>query len=179
MRNELQKQTLLKELLKHYYNSNTKIYAGNEFCNTKKLKALERPDLIIIGQPKTNYQFKDKRNIGSTVGIEMKDTVSLNDTKTGIVQTQKYKNQEYLIRETKQKIELDTVAYTTTRSVKEGILCENPEYNVTLERIAWKFDVPILINHNNCLFWSYRNKYFHLDGRIYGRFGKDAIFYKY
>jgi hypothetical protein len=178
-RNELLRQNLLKELLKNYLPNKTNVYAGNEFKNIRKNKALERPDLIISNNPLPSFKFKTGKNLETPLGIELKDTKTLKDTTSGILQTQKYLNNIYLIREEQQKIKIPMVAFTTSNAIKTGTICKHFEDNKAIERFAWELGVPILINHENNICLSFRNKYFTLNGLLYGRFGKHAKFYKY
>lgn len=178
MRNELLRQEKLKELLKCCYGKEVKIYAKNDFVN-KTTTALKRPDLIIINPPLPTFKFKTKPNLNKPIGIELKDTKTFNDTVKGIKQSQTYLPFKYYVKELKKEIELGTMAYTTTNAIKTGTICKNFNDNKAIERFSWDYKAPILINHQHTLCWSFRNKYFKLDGTLYGRFGKHAIFYKY
>jgi len=177
MRNELLRQELLKNLLKTHYGNAIQIYAKNDFINTNK--ALERPDLIIVNPPLPNFKFKTEPNLNKPIGIELKDTKSYGNTVNGILQSQKYLKFKYYIKQTKKEITLGTMAYTTSNAIKTGTICKKFEDNKGIERFAWKLKAPILINHEENLCWSFRNKYFTINGKLYGRFGEHAIFYKY
>jgi len=181
MRDEIDKQLKLKELLKYYYskiNSDIKVYAVNDFYRTDG-EALERPDLIILNTPLPKLKFKTGNNILNPIGIELKDSDIVNSTTYGLLQAQKYLDFNYEIRETGLQVKLNTMTFATSNSIKNGIVCKKFEDNKIVERFAWVLGVPILINHNNNLVWSFRNKYFNLNGSTYGGFGKHAIFYKY
>jgi hypothetical protein len=181
MRDEIDKQLKLKELLKYNYetiNKDVKVYAVNDF---KRIDGptLNRPDLIIINTKPTKKLFVTKNNIISPIGIELKDTKKWNDTTSGLIQAQDYLNYNYEIRETGLQVKLKTIAYSTSNAIKKGIVCEKFEDNALIERFAWKLGTPILLNYNQNLVWSFRNYYFNLDGTICGRFGKNGIFIKY
>jgi len=180
MRNELQRQDQLKELLQIYYKDfpNTKIYCKNEFFRTDG-NALNRPDLIITNCPTPNLKFKHGKNISTPIGIELKDTTKTNDITSAMPQALKYLDYKYLIRKTKEELQLNTITFTTSNAIKTGNICKEFKDNKIIERIYWKFGIPILIIHNNTLVWSFRNKYFKLDGKLYGGFGKNATFNKY
>jgi len=178
MRNELLRQELLKELLKEHYGKGIQVYARNDFIN-KTTTALERPDLIITNPPLPDFKFKSEPNLNKPIGIELKDTQTFGDTVEGIHQSQKYLLFKYYIKETNEEINLGTMAFTTSNAIKNGTICKKFEDNKGIERFSWKLKAPILINHEQNLCWSFRNKYFTLDGKLYGGFGKHAIFYKY
>lgn len=181
MRNELDKQQKLKELLNYNYqaiNKDIKVYAVNDFFRTDGNR-LNRPDLIILNTKPTEKQFVTGNNLTQPIGIELKDTTEFNQTTGGIFQAQQYIDYNYEIRETGLQLKLNTIGFTTTNAIKKGIITKKYEDNKAIERFAWKLGTPILINHNNNLVWSFRNYYFNLDGKIYGRFGQHAIFYKY
>ena len=180
MRNELDRQKKLKELLKYYYKDQkeTEVYAGNEF-KRKDGQALNRPDLIITNCLTPSFKFKTGQNIAAPIGIELKDTKQINDTTSGILQAKEYLSYNYLIRKNNKEIKLNTMAFATSNSIKNGTICKKFEDNKVIERFSWKMNIPILINHDNILVWSFRNKYFTLKGKLYGRFGKNAKFYKY
>jgi hypothetical protein len=181
MRDEIDKQNKLKELLKYHYSNidtNVKVYAVNDFFRTDG-EALNRPDLILLNTPLHKLKFKTGNNMLNPIGIELKDSEEVNATTYGLLQAQNYLEYNYEIRKTGLQVKLNTMTFATSNSIKNGIVCKKFEDNKIVERFAWVLGVPILINHEHNLVWSFRNKYFNLDGSTYGGFGKHAIFYKY
>lgn len=155
---ELRFQKLLSELLATHLkrmDPQASVWYGNQFKNITA-RWNKKPDLLLQS---AKLPFK-------TIGIECKTGMSLKGISQGIIhQVQgKYFNQKYLIRKTKETVELDAMCFTTEIAIKKGYFYENhyPE--------ASRFYIERIINEMN-----YSNNKFGYLSLTFNQ--KDFLFY--
>lgn len=172
---ELELQKNLQQLLIESYsieNQKVTILCQNEFKNISTHWA-EKPDLIIFHDINYFHPTMKKKILTSPIGLEFKNADTLNAITTGVViqLQEKYLNQEYIIRKTQEKFKLNSLAFATTLSIKEGIIYKRNFENASnffIERFCWKGNVAILTKmKNNGLAFSYKNWYFNLNGKSF------------
>lgn len=191
---ELEQQEALKNLLQSEYdilNIPAKVYARNDFKRIDA-HASKRPDLIIINSPKIFHQkIKEHVAMNPPIGIEYKRRIGTTQIVRAIkLQAQdEYQKGKYLIRETNNKIDLNTISFSNEDLIKHGhysgdiierfeLTPENKRQieieDMWVERVCWAFDMPLLIRRNNSFIWSYRNYYFSLSGKEVAHYGENA-----
>lgn len=205
MTSELEQQEALKNLLQLEYDSlniPAKVYAKNDFKRIDA-HATKRPDLIILNSPTIFHRRITKsKSIEPPIGIEYKKRLGTTQFIRAIkLQAQdQYQGGLYLIRETNQKINLNTVSFSDQDLIKYGhysgdfferldilkLYYTQREMNEIIriedmwaERVCWAFDMPILMRRNNTFIWSYRNYYFSLSGKEVARYGENSRLVEY
>lgn len=148
------------------------ILCQNEFKNISTHWA-EKPDLVLFHDITFNHPSVKKEVLKSPIGIEFKNAETLNAITTGVVdQLQgKYLNKEYQNRETKEKFRLNSLAFATTLSIKEGVIYKRNFPNASnffVERFCWRANVAVMFNvKDKGICFSYRNYYFKLNGQSF------------
>lgn len=172
---EIEAQKVFRNLLKaqfNLYNLETEILVGNEFKNINSKKWGLKPDLVIFHKIKFITPAK-KQVLKSPIGVEFKNTDKFDDITNGVVtQLQKtYDNETYKHDNTKEEFNLSSLAFATTKSIKEGIFYDRNFAEAAtffIERFCWKGKVALILKeNNNGLVFSYKNWRYHLNGKRY------------
>lgn len=176
---ELEAQKTFRALLLEQFNQEkqeTEILVGNEFKNINSKKWGLKPDLVIFHKIKF-ITPTGKQVLKSPIGIEFKNTDNFDAITSGVVtQLQKtYAAETYKYDKTKEQFNLSSLAFATTKSVKEGVFYDRNFADAAtffIERFCWKGNVALILKEsNNGLVFSYKNWHYKLNGQ---RFWKDA-----